>query len=369
MRILQLLSSTGFHGAEAMTAELVRKLHGLGASVDVAVLDNRGLGNDEIFEHVAGHADACYRLPCARQFDPQTVLALRRRLIDRRIDIIHSHKYKTTFYGALVRPLRRVGLLTTYHNWILHTRALRTYAFIDKSLARFNDTAVGVSSAVVDQLRGHVRHDRLAQVDNGIDTERFCPAAPGDIDLRPSLCADPDRPLIGFVGRLSQEKGLPHLLAALDRPALAGVQVVIVGDGEQGAALESEITARGLGGRVRLAGHRRDTVDIYRAVDLLVLPSLTEAFPMVLLEAMACGKPVVATRVGEVARMVDEGRTGRVVAPADPAALASAIASVLAEPNRGSGLGSEARSAVQARFSSDAMAQRYLDLYRRSLQG
>ncbi len=352
-----------------MTAELAKQLHRLGVSIDVAVLDNRGQGNDEIFEHVAGHADAVYRLPCARQFDLQTLLALRRRVIDRRIDLVHSHKYKTTFYGALLRPLRRVGLLTTYHNWILHTRALRAYARIDKALARFNDMAVGVSADVVGQLRGHVRPERLAQVDNGIDTERFCPAPAADAGLRASLCADPSKPLIGFVGRLSEEKGLTHLLAALDGPALAGVQAVIVGDGDQRAALEAELAARGLAARVRLAGHRRDTVEIYRAVDLLVLPSHTEAFPMVLLEAMACGKPVVATRVGEVSRIVDEGLTGRVVSAGDRAALAAAIAAVLAEPGRGLAMGTQARRVVQEHFSSDAMARRYLELYGRSLHG
>jgi glycosyltransferase involved in cell wall biosynthesis len=369
VRILQLLSSTGFHGAESMTAELVKKLSTLGVSVDVAVLDNRGLGDQEIFEHLAGHADAVYRLPCARQLDLQTVLALRRRMIDRQIDLIHSHKYKTTFYAALLRPWRRFGLLTTYHNWITHTRALRTYATIDKSLARFNDRAVGVSTAVVDELRAYVPARRLAQVDNGIDTDVFCPAPAGDPGIRASLCADPARPLIGFVGRLSAEKGLPHLLEALCHPALTDVQAVIVGEGDQRALLEASVAARGLGSRVRLVGHRRDTLAIYRAIDLLALPSLTEAFPMVLLEAMACTKPVLASNVGEVARMVDNGRTGRVVEPGQADALALALAAVLAEPARGAALGQAARQDVMTKFSSDAMARRYVDLYRQSLQG
>jgi glycosyltransferase involved in cell wall biosynthesis len=124
-----------------------------------------------------------------------------------------------------------------------------------------------------------------------------------------------------------------------------------------------------LGSRVRLVGHRRDTLNIYRAIDVLALPSLTEAFPMVLLEAMACGKPVAASRVGEVARMVDTGRTGRVVEAGQAPALAEALAAVLSEPARGAAMGHAARHDVVTKFSSDAMARRYVDLYCQSVQG
>lgn len=362
VRILQLLSSTGFHGAESMAAELVKKLAQAGARVQVAVLDNAGAGDAEVFEHVAGHAEDVFRLPCRGALDLRTTAALRQALRQRRIDLVHSHKYKTTFYALMLRPWQRFGLLTTYHNWILTTPALRAYARLDKALARFNHRAVAVSTPVFQTLARHVPAARLAQVDNGVDTLRFQPGA-ADAALRRELCAKPQAPLLGFVGRLSSEKGLPHLLRALATPGLAPVQLALVGDGDQRGTLQAQAQALGLHDRVRWLGHRRDTAAIYRAVDAVVLPSLTEAFPMVLLEAMASARPVVATAVGEVPRIVAQGEGGLLVPPADDAALAQALVQLLALPGLGQAWGEAGRARVLQRFSGDAMAARYLALY------
>lgn len=368
MRILQLLSSTGFHGAEAMAAELVKNLAASGAQVEVAVLDNAGAGDAEIFEHVAGHATATHRLPCRGALDLGTVRALGALLQRRNIQLVHSHKYKTTFYALLLRPWLRFGMVTTYHNWILNTPALRAYARLDKALARFNSQAVAVSTPVFQALQPHVPPARLAQVDNGIDTVRFAPG-PVDTALRAQLCAQPERPLLGFVGRLSQEKGLPHLLQALARPELAGVQLAVVGDGDERVSLQQQASLLGLGERVRWLGHRRDTPALYLAFDLLALPSLVEAFPMVLLEAMASGKPVVATAVGEVPRIVMPEATGMVVPPANPLALAGALAHTLAQPGQGAAWGVAGRQRVLGHFSGPAMAQAYQALYDKSCSG
>ena len=366
VRILQLLSSTAFHGSEAMAAELVKKLHALGTDVEVAVLDNGGSGDAEIFEHVANHAQGLHRIACRRQFDPLTLLALKRLISDRRIDVIHSHKYKTTFYAALLKPLVRFGMVSTYHNWILTSAALRAYALLDKSLARINHFAVGVSTPVTQELRRWVPEGQVVQIDNGIDTDRFHPADP-PAALRPSLCRNPGSPLLGFVGRLSVEKAVPDMLQSLREPGMEGVQLAIIGDGPARSDIESLIESLQLADRVQLMGHRRDTGDIYRAIDLLVLPSHIEAFPMVLLEAMATGKPVVATQVGEVARIVDDHGTGLVVPAGQPKALAAAVRETLGIEGRPEEWGRSGRIKVVENFSSLRMATDYLRLYEKSV--
>lgn len=361
------MSSTAFHGAEAMCAELVRQLAIAGARVDVAVLSNGGKGNAEIFDLVGEHAAATHWFPCARQFDFATVSALRRCVASRGIDVVHSHKYKTTFHAVAACAIGRFGLVTTYHNWILNTRALRFYAALDKRLARFNDTAVGVSTEIIEALRPFVAANRLAQIDNGVDTRVFRPGL-DRLAARQALGLPLVGPMFGFVGRLSQEKGLTYLLQALQHESLGSAQAVLVGDGELRSALETEVRDRGLGQRVHFLGRRRDTVTCYAAMDMLVLPSLVEAFPMVLLEAMACARSVLATRVGEVPRMVSEGLTGHVVAPADAAALVRAMAKVLDNSQELQAMGSRARSAVEASYSSAAMGRKYLEVYQRSLR-
>lgn len=369
MRVLHLLSSTGFHGAESMTAELVRQQAAKGVEVHVAAFDSGEPGATDVLDAVQGHAHGTVRIPCRGPLDRHAWRALNRYCQEQRIELVHSHKYKTTFYALPGRLAGSYRLVTTYHNWLTHTRALRLYAALDKALARFNDAAIAVSTPVAQTLRQHMPASRVHQIDNGIDTVRYQRQMPRE-DAKRALGLDPTRPVIGFVGRLSDEKGLPYLIQALATSSqdFSQVQTLIVGEGEARAAVQAQIDQNGLGNQVQLLGNRRDTPLIYSALDLFVLPSVLEAFPMVLLEAMACGCPVLATEVGEVARIIEPQGTGLIVPPRDPQALARAMVSVLTRPTWSQEMGQQGSLRVAQHFSSDAMAERYLQVYRACLK-
>lgn len=368
MRVLHLLSSTGFHGAESMTAELVRQQAATGVDIHVAAFDSGGPGNTEVLEAVQSVSKGIARIPCAGPLDGQAFQHLNRYIQANQIDLVHSHKYKTTFYALPGRLAGKYKLVTTYHNWLTHTPALRFYAGLDKRLARFNDAAIAVSTPVADELRRHVRADKVHQIDNGIDTLRYTRQM-ACREAKQALGLDPSRPVLGFVGRLSDEKGLPYLLKALAHhvPQDAQLQAVVVGEGDARTALEALIQQLGLQHQVRLLGNRRDTPLIYSALDLFVLPSVMEAFPMVLLEAMSCECPVISTQVGEVSRIITPGTTGLIVPPADPQALGQAISDILANPSWGNRMGLDSATRVKDNFSSDAMSLRYLNIYQTCL--
>lgn len=366
MRVLQLLSSAGLHGAETMTIELTRQLIQLGATVDVGLFEVRDTDNAELFAAAQAVASAVHRIPCKGQIDRQAFAKVRGCLKSRGINVTHSHKYKTTFYGLISGLGLQTGLVTTYHNWLTHTRALRLYANIDKTLARFNDAAIAVSTPVAQELRKHMAPERVLQIDNGIDTDIFKRQMPMP-EAKAALGLPADRPLVGFVGRLSQEKGLPYLLQALTALDPA-VMAVIVGEGDMRAPLEAQIQSSGLAERVRLLGNRRDTPLIYSALDAFVLPSTREAFPMVLLEAMACGCPVVATRVGEVERIVEHGTTGLVVEPAQPGQITEALRQVLPAGGSSDIMRTQGRQRVDSLYSSRRMAQSYLEQYEQAMR-
>jgi glycosyltransferase involved in cell wall biosynthesis len=286
-------------------------------------------------------------------------------------------------------------VVTTYHNWIETTPALRAYAALDRRLARFNDAAVGVSGPVMQVLQRHVPAQRLRQIDNGIDTARFAPRAERAA-ARHALGLADDVLVLGCVGRLSPEKGLDRLLTALAQAGAGAGQgagtagaaaplvgqapaqasdaarpvrdwlLLLVGDGESSAALQARAQALGLADKVRFLGRRSDTAAIYAALDLYLLPSLTEAFPMALLEAMASGCAVLAADVGEVARMLDQGRCGQVIRGDAPEPWAAALAPLLQDAAGVAALGAAAaagRERVVALYSSRAMAGRYLEVY------
>lgn len=363
MRVLQLLSSTAFHGAEAMTAELIRQLHTLGVENHVALLDNKGRGDAQVLAQTHDQVAHSVRLPCSGAFDPQTFRALNRYVLEHDIDVVHSHKYKTTFYAIPVCRKQRRGLVTTYHNWITTTPALRAYALLDKALARFNHSAVGVSTPVVQTLSRWMPRERVHQIDNGIDVGRFHPPA-DRLQVQRALGLAGDGPLLGCVGRLSEEKGIDRLLTALAQlPASVPWRLALVGDGDQLPALQAQSREAGIADRVHFLGRRDDTPRCCQAFDLYLLPSYVEAFPMALLEAMASGCPVIASDVGEVARIVEAGACGQLVPNGESGAWVDALVQTLPRLDQLQASAQRARERVVALYSAQAMAQAYLRVY------
>jgi glycosyltransferase involved in cell wall biosynthesis len=185
------------------------------------------------------------------------------------------------------------------------------------------------------------------------------------------VAATPDRPLVvGTVGRLDEIKGHRFLIAAVahlleESPARrATLRVRLCGEGPARAALEADIDRRGLRDIVELLGEHADVSAVMRSFNVFVLPSLAEGISNTILEAMASGLPVVATSVGGNPELVTDGRTGLLVSPANPAALAGALARYLDDEHLRRMHGRQGRSDIEERFSLSAMVQRYRALYR-----
>jgi glycosyltransferase involved in cell wall biosynthesis len=372
LRVAHFLSSTSFHGAETMTVELIRQLQALGVENHVLMLDNAGRADTQVLEAARGQLAGSALLACAGALDFATFRSLGQYLRQHRIDLVHSHKYKTTFYALPVCHWQRRGLVTTYHNWIETTPALRAYARLDRALARFNDAAIAVSTPVAEVLRRSVPAARCHQIDNGIDTARFAPATDRAAARAAFGVADGQR-VLGCVGRLSEEKGLLRLLEALAlvrdaRAVPADWQLWLVGDGELEASLRARVEALKLTDRVRFWGRRSDTDALFKAMDLYLLPSHTEAFPMALLEAMSSACAVIAADVGEVARMLDHGACGRIVAGDDAGPWVQALTQALSSPAGDLAVqAAAARDRVVSQYSAQAMAAAYLAVYRQAL--
>ena len=367
-RVLHLLSSTGVHGAETMAIELVRQLADLGVDVHLMAFDNGDGSANEIVQEVDRQGIAAILNPCRGPLDRGAYWRLRDYVRQHRINVIHSHKYKTTFYAIAGRLMGRYRLVTTYHNWLCDSRSLRFYAWLDKSLAWVNDVAIAVSRPVAQELLQHMPASKVRQLGNGIDLSRF-DSTRSRAEARRMLGLPSDSNVIGFVGRLSAEKGLRYLLDALPliEQAVPRLKVLIAGDGPERRWLADEIRARGLAETVHLLGNRKDTPDIYAAMNVFVLPSILEAFPMVLLEAMACQRPVVATDVGEVTRIVSDDHTGRIVPPGQSQALANALVDLLSHPEILTEMGAAAQLHARKNFSSRAVADQYRRIYLEAL--
>ena len=223
-----------------------------------------------------------------------------------------------------------------------------------------------------------VRPEGIAQICNGVDVARFRPraertSAAGHTGPVGRHFLDASAFVVGTVGRLSPVKHQRLLLAAFARAhaslvvespeTAARLRLVVAGDGPDRAMLELQAAATGLGDRVWMCGSRNDVPQLMADFDLFVLPSLAEGISNTVLEAMACGLPVIATRVGGNAELVDEGRTGMLVESDDVEAMAAAIVGYATDRERVGRDGEQARARATGAFSIEHMVGRYADLY------
>ncbi len=292
------------------------------------------------------------------------VLFLRRA----RIDILHTHLFDPSVVGLVAGTLARTPLrVMTRHYSDYHTRIDRpVHVWLDRLATRLSHAVIAVSDHTKEHM-ARVEHANGAKVHtilNGIDFNRVCLSSADapeafrrDNDLRGRL--------ILMAGRFHPEKGYETLFEAMRmlRTRVADVVLLVAGSGALEHHYRSLASSLGLEGVVRFLGFRGDLPDVIAAADLVVLPSVAEAFGLVLAEAIYLGRPVVATRVGGIPEIVEDGVDGLLVPPADPAALAAAIERALQDSSLAERVAAQGPARVVARFGFERMMREYERLY------
>lgn len=250
-------------------------------------------------------------------------------------DILHSHEYKGDLIALAVSKLIPVHLVSTCHGWIRNSTRARIISYFQKRALRRFERVIAVSPLIrAELLSSGIEKASVDLVCNAIVAENYDRRnfSPGIIRDRFRLGANAC--LIGCVGRLSPEKGQRDLLRAASELLLCNenVYLVMVGDGPDRGKLVSLSQELGIDEKVLFLGHRKDVQSIYRDLQGLVLPSHTEGFPNVLLEALCMKVPVVATDVGGVADIVEENVTGRLVQARDTDKLGTALSWLVEQP-------------------------------------
>jgi glycosyltransferase involved in cell wall biosynthesis len=288
--------------------------------------------------------------------DPAVIPALRRLVRERRIDIVHAHEYKTDLLALVVARLEGVIPLSTAHGWTGHsTRERLLYYPVDRWLLARYPRVIAVSEEIRQVLiRAGAHPDRVTTVLNSIDPQAFRRDPTLGPMVRDDLRLPRDAIVVGAVGRAEPQKRFDLLVEvfaglAATRPRL---HLVIAGDGSRLAALQQQVAALGpLAARIALLGHRTDVPRVHHAFDVFVQSSDYEGTPNAVLEAMALGSPVVATRAGGTEEIAFDGIHGRLVACGDRAALAAAIAELCDEPARAAAFAAAARQRVETELA------------------
>lgn len=294
-----------------------------------------------------------------------------------RIDIVHTHFSPTCHFGNLAAWL--VG--TSGRFWSIHAMSGLDQACLSSQghiaaqrlSARLVMSVFFDSAAIREDFVGlGLPRGKLVVLPLGVDLGRFSPNGDSSVRgrMRASLQISENAPLVGTVSRAEPVKGLRYLVEAAARVLAVrpDVRWLIVGGGSQMLQLQGLAKSLGIVDRIIFEGIREDIPDLLQAMDIFVLPSLSEGFPLAAMEAMASGRPVVCSQVGGLAELVSHEETGLLVPPADPACLAEAVLRLLADPAFGRRLADRARVKV-TQYDDRAISEQLFNIYEAMVPG
>jgi len=360
-RVLIVASTLHVGGAERVMACLAKSIDRRRFDVSVCYLKENGVVGEEMVR------EGVELLPLPgrdySKLDRLTFIKLRKLILQRGFDIVHTHDMHGFMDASACRLLMpRLRHVHTFHFGNYPHREPH-FRRVERVLWRVPDRLVAVGHAQAASIRALYRipESRLRVLWNGVDAPvpRIC-------EKVAAATADRRDPIIVSISTLIEQKGLHHLLDAAHRLVQMGTRfrLLIVGDGHLRESLQQQARALNLGERVQFLGWVPEASDCaLPACDIFVQSSLWEAMSVVVLEAMASGKPMVITSVGENAHVVENEKSGLVVPPADPAALAQALHRLINDPALRSRLGEAARARHAERFGVQHMVRAYESLY------
>jgi len=292
-------------------------------------------------------------------------------------DLVHLHLLKARFFGGLAAKLAGVPMLVeTFHGNLFSDYYGKLKTAVILAAERFlgwliMSRVIAISEAQKEELIRYriCSKKKIDVIPLGLDLEHFVHCSRFKGELRKELGISEESILLGTVGRLVPIKGLCYLLDAIYRVARStdvDFCLLVIGDGQMHRDLKSQVSTLGIEKRVRFLGWRFDLERIYADLDVTVLSSLNEGTPVSVIEAMVAGKAVVATKVGGVRDLIEDGRTGLLVPSKDPDALANAILRLVNDHDLRRRLGEEARDSVYPKYDVSRlildMKQFYLNL-------
>lgn len=360
------IDTVAFAGTERHLLDLALGLSGIGVPVTLACP-----AGSPLTARASALGVSVVDVPCGRAGEARAIEALKGFLCHDR-SILHVHNGKTTLQAALALKLGGRGRVVKTQHFVSPAHASYTgfkaslseaaHGWVNRRVSGF----LAISEAVRAQMlaRGEAPAERIHLVPNGMSGVEVSPEAVAAV--RREFGIGLDTPLIVCVARLEREKDILTLLRALPevQASVPDVRLLVAGEGAERASLEAAVQELGIADAVQFAGFREDARAIIAAADVFVLPSLEEPFGLVLLEAMALRRPVVATAVGGPLEIVVDGVTGRLVPPAQPAGLASALRELLTDPEGRQKMGALGYERYLENYTAQRMAEGTLKVYR-----
>ncbi len=371
MKVLHLINTLSAGGAELHLLTLCRHLRDRGVEPIVACLRERVEGSRSLRRDFERFGIRVIDVSAAGRYDSRFFGRVARLVTSERPDILHTHLPRADMAGAFVKLLRpsSVWVCSVHALYNVDWSARWSLPLIHRLWRRAN-RVLCISHAVRDWLtRNGLPPERATVIHYGIETEMFSDAR---IDLRHSWQLD-GKFVIGSIGRLEPRKGHQVLIQAMPEilRQIPNAQLVIAGHDPwgYGAELRRHIVASKVGDRVRLVGFQNDVDGFLAALDVFAFATYSEGFGQVMIEAMAAGKPVVASQVAPLTEIAAHEELALLVEPGQPAAFADALVRLAREPLQRQRMARRGRERVQRYFNAERMAAETVTLYRELCDG
>lgn len=371
MRILQLISPIGLFGAEKVMVELSKELCSTEYKPYIGVIGNPQNYHTPVVIEAEKSGLEVKEFHCSGKFDIKTISAIRKYIKDNKIGMIHSHGYKSNFYALLATLNMNIKRIITCHNWLGISSKMKFYKLIDKILLKKFDKIVAVSDILKDEIiRGNIPENKVRVVYNGIDISRL-QVISDKLQVKKSLGIKENEKVIGTVGRLTEEKGYIYLLRAAEKVVREFPDTIflIIGDGQLRDSLKFIVHSLQLNDKVIFTGIRDDIPELLNLIDIFVMPSLKEGMPIALLEAMAAKKPIIASKVGAIPKVIEDGYSGLLVESGNEQELSESIIKLLNNPEKANSLAQNGYEKAKSEFSAKNMAEKYMEVYKSMMIG
>ena len=365
MKILMLTQSLTQSGLEMIVYVLTKEILKKEINVEVCCYDLLGPNANKLMNQGV----KVHFLPRKPGIDWLYPLKLAFLIRERKINLIHAHNATAWFYGTWASILSGVSLVYTEHDRSFPTPLRLKY--FHYFFGKYATTVIAVSKAVKENLEKYEHIKNVKVIYNGIDPDLFKPASIEEKILKKrELGLNKNDFVLGNVGRMDYWKNQRILIEILPdlKKISPQIKLILVGRGEEEGNLKKLAIKKGVKNDVIFLGQRSDVNQILKAFDIFVFPSLTEGLPLVVIEAMATGLPIVASHVGGIPELVVNGETGFLVSPTSKEEIKEAIIKLLNNPELRKEMGQIARKRFETHFSLSQMVQKYMEVYEKAVK-
>ena len=372
IRVLQFITPAGFYGAERWVLALANNTDHTRVICDLAVTQESPDQDLSVATYYPEDAGDVHYLKMNGRFDFRVVRQLVEVIKRRKIDVIHTHGYKSDILGYLAARLAKIKCVSTPHGFPGNVGfKLGMFIKLGTTMMRYFDSIAPLSEELMDDMtRLNIPSYKTTFIRNGVDLKEIDGALKSlsEVNDESRGCSDPKR-VIGFIGQLIPRKGIPDLLQMFEQLNRSNPETCLqlLGDGSQRVALEAQSKQLSSAEQVEFLGFRSDRLALLSKFSIFIMTSSLEGIPRCMMEAMAVGIPIVAYDIPGVDKLVEHNKTGLLAPFGDQEALLACCQRILDDPELALELVTNAREKIDREYSAARMASEYDVLFRKLL--